>query len=143
MLGVPAPRARSGSVVDSEPVTIEDVDLEAETARTAEAAGTAQPEQEELRPALDESIAMEPTAGAIASALGSVLPAARRCVVGHDGPSTASVVFGAEGRVLRVSVSGPATGTGAEGCIQGALGQMRVQRFARPEYPVRGITIRP
>jgi hypothetical protein len=72
-----------------------------------------------------------------------VLGAARRCVIGLDGPSSATVVVGASGTVQSVSVSGPAAGTSAEPCIRGALGAMRFKPFAQPTFTIRGITIRP
>jgi len=102
-------------------------------------------EDEDLQPALgmDRSIPEQPSSGALSSALAQVLGSARRCVVGHDRPSTATVVFSSDGTVTSVSVSGPAAGTGADACIRSSLSRMRLQRFSKPTYTVRGITIRP
>jgi hypothetical protein len=101
-------------------------------------------EAEQLRPALGETgVPLEPSTGAVSSALGSALGSARRCVVGHDRPSKATVVFGSDGRVKSVAVSGPAARTPAETCIRAALSQARLPRFARPTFTVRGVTIRP
>jgi len=100
-------------------------------------------EDEELRPALDEAVPLEPSTGAVSSALGGSLGAARRCVIGHEHSSTATVVFSSDGRVKSVSVSGPAAGTTAEACIQNAFRGMRLPRFGKPTFTIRGITVRP
>jgi hypothetical protein len=80
--------------------------------------------------------------GAAQAAVGSTLGSARLCVVGHLSPSQATVVFGSNGRVLSVKVSGPAAGTASESCIQRAMGQARVQPFADETFSVR-TTVRP
>jgi hypothetical protein len=80
--------------------------------------------------------------GAAQAAVGSTLGAARLCIVGQLVPSYATVVFGSEGRVLKVQVSGPAAGTPAEGCIQRAMQGSRVQPFADETFSVK-TTVRP
>jgi hypothetical protein len=109
----------------------------------APAADESDEEDDELRPALDEAVPLEPSTGAVSSALGGALGAARRCLIGHDRPSTATVVFSSNGRVKGVTVSGPAAGTPAEACIKGAFGTMRLPRFGKPTFTIRGITVRP
>jgi hypothetical protein len=89
-----------------------------------------------------QGIAERPSPGAIQAAVGSVMGAARACAAGLAGASRAALTFGSDGLVQAVSVSGPAQGTGAEACIQTALGRARVQPFARPSYTVR-LSIRP
>ncbi len=84
----------------------------------------------------------KPTTGQVAVAVGAVLGSARACVAGQDQPSRAVIVFGSNGRVKSVSVSGPAAGTPAAGCIRAALSQARVQPFARSQFSV-GTPIRP
>jgi len=87
-------------------------------------------------------IAERPSPGAIQAAVGSVMGSARACAAGLDGVSRAALTFGSDGRVKSVAVSGPAQGTGAEACIQTALGRARVQPFARASYTVR-LSVRP
>jgi len=84
----------------------------------------------------------KPTTGQVAVAVGAVLGSARACVAGQDQPSRAVIVFGSAGRVKSVSVSGPAAGTPAAGCIRAALSQARVQPFARSQFSV-GTPVRP
>lgn len=84
----------------------------------------------------------KPSTGAVAVAVGAVLGSARACVAGQDKPSHAVIVFGSDGRVKGVSVSGPAAGTPAAGCIRAALSQARVQPFARDRFSV-GTPVRP
>ena len=88
------------------------------------------------------SVPEAPSQGAIQGALGSVMGGAKACVAGQDGPSRANVVFGSNGRVKSVSISGPAAGTGAAGCIKSALSKASVGPFSRDSYAV-GVTIRP
>jgi len=98
-----------------------------------------------LRPAemnANGGIADRPSTGAAQAAVGSVLGAARSCIAGQSQGSSATLVFGSSGEVTSVSVSGPATGTPAAGCIQSALKKARVQPFAAPSFSL-GVTIRP
>lgn len=97
----------------------------------------------ELRPAdSDRGVTSKPALGAVNAAIGAVMGGARACVAAHDAPSRATVVFGSNGRVQNVQVSGPAAGTPAEGCIQSALRSARVQPFADPSFSV-AVTVRP
>jgi hypothetical protein len=77
-----------------------------------------------------------PPQGAIQGALGSIRGAARSCVAGHDAPSRATIVFASTGKVQSVSVSGPAAGTAAEGCIKSALSKANVGAFQRSSFSV-------
>jgi hypothetical protein len=83
----------------------------------------------------------KPSAGAAYAAIGPFMGSARACVAGHDDPSTARIVFGSDGSVQSVSVSGPAAGTAAAACIENAFKKARVQPFANPTFsmsaPVR------
>ncbi|MEZ4226618.1 MAG: hypothetical protein R3B13_37065 [Polyangiaceae bacterium] len=102
------------------------------------------PDEKGLKPAASpQDVPDKPSAGAVQAAVGSVLGSARACVAGHKEPSRATLTFGSEGRVSSVSVSGPAAGTAAEGCIKSALSRARVQPFARPSFTVGSIIIRP
>lgn len=98
----------------------------------------------QLRPAdgTGNQVPDAPSSGAIQAALARPKAAAGHCVVGMPGDTTATVVFGSDGKVHSVSVSGPAQGTAAEGCIQSALSQAKVQPFARDTFQVR-IAVRP
>ena len=97
-----------------------------------------------LRPA-DSSggeLPVKPSTGAVQAALGSVMSGARHCVAGDDAPSSAVVVFGSDGHVQNVSVSGPAAGKSSAACIQAQLGRARVQPFAAASFSVNA-TVRP
>jgi hypothetical protein len=52
------------------------------------------------------------------------------------------VVFGSDGAVQSVAVSGWAAGKAAEACIKGALGKARVPAFAEATYGAT-VTVRP
>jgi hypothetical protein len=97
-----------------------------------------------LKPADSNTGALptKPSTGAVQAALGSVMSGARHCVAGDDGPSSAVVVFGSDGRVQGVSVSGPAAGKASAACIQAQLGKARVQPFAAATFSVNA-TVRP
>lgn len=98
-----------------------------------------------IRPAemnANGGIADRPSTGAAQAAVGSVLGAARSCIAGQPQGSSATLVFGSSGEVTSVSVTGPAAGTPAAGCIQSALKKARVQPFAAPSFSL-GVTVRP
>lgn len=84
----------------------------------------------------------EPGLGAVQAAIGSVMMPARNCLAGQETGSRATLVFGSDGRARSVSVSGPAAGTPAEGCLKAALMGARVPAFAEPTYSA-ALTIRP
>ena len=97
-----------------------------------------------LRPA-DSSggeLPVKPSTGAAQAALGAVMSGARHCVAGDEAPSSAVVVFGSDGRVQRVTVTGPSAGTSAAACIEAQLGRARVQPFAAANFSVSA-TVRP
>jgi hypothetical protein len=97
-----------------------------------------------LRPA-DSSggdMPTKPSSGAVQAALGSVMSGARHCVAGALAPSSAVVLFGSDGRVQQVSVTGPAAGTSAAACIEAQLSRARVQPFAATNFSVSA-TVRP
>jgi hypothetical protein len=83
-----------------------------------------------------------PSLGAVRSALAAQLSQAKSCVRDQDEPSRASLTFGSDGKVMSVSVSGPAAGTPAEECIKGALQKATVAPFSKPTFVV-GLTLRP
>lgn len=87
------------------------------------------------------SVPQKPSQGAITGALGAVLPEARRCLGPDDPISRASVVFGSNGTVQTVNVSGAAAGKPAEACIKGALMKAKVAPFAEATYSAP-VTIR-
>jgi hypothetical protein len=57
-------------------------------------------------------------------------------VADFDAPSRATVVFASTGNVQNVSVSGPAAGTKAEGCIRSALSKASVGPFRRASFVI-------
>lgn len=83
-----------------------------------------------------------PSKGAVLAALGTVMGSARACVAGQEAPSRAVVVFGSNGQVQSVSVSGPAAGTPSEQCIVSALRGARVAPFGRSTFAASA-SIRP
>jgi hypothetical protein len=87
------------------------------------------------------SVPQKPSQGAVTGAIGAVLPQARACLGPDDPVSRAAIVFGSEGAVKSVRVSGFAAGKPAEGCIKGALGKARLAPFAESTYTAN-ITIR-
>jgi hypothetical protein len=100
-------------------------------------------EAAKMKPAAQPTnVPQEPSLGAAQAAIGQVLGSARACVAGHEAASRATVVFGSDGRVQGVSVSGPAAGTPAEACIRAAMSRARVEPFAKPTFSV-GTPIRP
>lgn len=101
------------------------------------------PAEPRLVPAARSSGQAErPSIGAAQGAVGSVLGRARACVAGQFSPSKATVVFGPDGRVRDVVVSGPAQGTPAEACIISAMKGARVKPFTDDAFSVR-TTVRP
>jgi hypothetical protein len=118
----------------------EAVVLEEEESSPAPAAPSPSPPaaSEKLRPAELPAGGLpdKPSTGAVNAALGSVMGAARACVAGHDASSTARIVFGSDGSVQSVGVSGHAAGTPAAACIEGAFKRARVQPFASPSFSI-------
>jgi 2-oxoglutarate dehydrogenase E2 component (dihydrolipoamide succinyltransferase) len=87
-------------------------------------------------------LAPRPSQGQVTTALGAALPGARACLNDDDGVSRAHVVFGSDGAVQSVAVTGFATGKPAEGCIKTALGKAHVPAFAEASYGAT-VTVRP
>ena len=115
------------------------------TARAAaEASDPGLPPDPALRPADSRSggLPAKPTTGAVQAALGSVMSGARHCVAGDDAPSRAVVVFGSDGRVQQVTVSGSAAGKSSASCIEAQLSRARVQPFGASSFSVNA-TVRP
>jgi hypothetical protein len=112
----------------------------------ATTAGVAQslPPDPALRPADSRGgdLPAKPSTGAVQAALGSVMNGARHCVAGDDRPSSAVVVFGSDGRVQHVTVSGAAAGKSSASCIEAQLSRARVQPFAAANFSVSA-TVRP
>jgi hypothetical protein len=105
----------------------------------AEAAGTPEPAAGNAK---NQNIPEQPSQGAVAAALGAVMPGAKGCVAGADDVSRAQVTFSAGGAVTSVSVTGWAAAHGKSSCIQAALKGAKVGAFSKPSYTV-GATIRP
>ncbi len=80
------------------------------------------------------NVPQKPSQGQVAGAINVVLPAARACVNADDPISKATVVFQSDGSVQSVTVTGFASGKGAEGCIKTALTKAKVPAFAEPSY---------
>ena len=139
---VPAARAAAPAKPNSDNLTPQE-ERAAPLARTAPSAEKSLPADPALRPAdSGGDLPVKPSSGAVQAALGAVMGGARRCIAGNDSPSSAVVVFGSDGRVRDVSVTGPAAGTSSGTCIQAALSRARVQPFATTNFSVSA-TIRP
>ena len=144
----PAGAPAAASPVTPPPSAAQKIELEDEPAPVAAAPEKpiekSLPPDPALRPADSRSgeLAAKPSTGAVQAALGAVMSGARRCVAGDDAPSSAVVVFGSDGRVQRVSVSGPAAGQASGACIEAQLGRARVQPFAASTFSVNA-TVRP
>ena len=83
-----------------------------------------------------------PPQGAVTAGMASAKGAARACVQGADGDSTATVTFGSTGAAQSVSVGGWAAGKPAAECVKGALKSANVGAFSKPTFTV-SVTIRP
>jgi hypothetical protein len=83
------------------------------------------------------SVPLNPSAGALSTALNAVRGGAQACLAGQTDPVTAIVTFASDGHVLRVSAGGP---SGA--CIQAALSKAHVAPFAKDSFSAT-TTIRP
>ena len=85
---------------------------------------------------------LTPTTGEALAAVAPATSRAKVCVAGHSKQSNATVVFGSDGRVKSVAVSGPAAGTPAEECIRNVFMSARVAPFAQPQFAVN-LPVRP
>jgi hypothetical protein len=134
-----AKAAPSASAVAQQHVELEE-DPEPAQAAPAEPKVTPAPAAEPpLKPAEGNtgSVPLQPSAGAISTALSSVRSSAQACLAGQTDPVSAVVTFASDGHVLRVSAGGP---TGA--CIQAALSKARIAPFAKESFSAP-TTIRP
>ncbi len=91
--------------------------------------------------AANGSVPTKPSQGAVAGAIGAVLPGARECLGPDDPISRASIVFASDGTVQSVAVTGAAAGKPTEACIKSALMKAKLPPFAEPSYTAP-ITIR-
>jgi hypothetical protein len=82
---------------------------------------------------------VRPAPGAIVSALRAVQDSARACLAAGDPPRVHAVVFGPDGRVLRVE---PQLRDEKTPCIDAALSRARVDAFSEEGYRAR-VTVRP
>lgn len=146
----PAPAPSGASSVAAAPAP-ENIVLEEDPAPAAPAPPAEAPASDpsakaeaQLRPADGTAggVAQKPSIGAVQAAVGSVMGPARSCLAGQSEPSRAQIVFGSDGSVQSVSVSGPAAGTPAGACIESALKKARMQPFAIPTFST-SVTIRP
>ena len=87
------------------------------------------------------SVPQRPSQGAVAGALGAVLPGARACLGPDDPVSRASITFLASGAVQAVNVTGGAAGKPAAECIKAALSKAQLAPFAEASYSAN-ITVR-
>lgn len=88
------------------------------------------------------SVPQRPSQGALASAIGRVLPGARSCLGPDDGVSYATIVFESAGDTQNVTLSGFAANKPAGACITTALKKANVGPFAESTYSAK-VTVRP
>ena len=88
------------------------------------------------------SVPQRPSQGALASAIGRVLPDARSCLGPDDGVSYATIVFESGGTAQNVTLSGFAANKPAGACITTALKKANVGPFAESTYSAK-VTVRP
>ncbi|MFS8066213.1 MAG: hypothetical protein ACMG6S_07555 [Byssovorax sp.] len=105
----------------------------------AAAGGTPEPAAGNAK---NQNIPEQPSQGAVAAAVGTVMGGAKGCVAGADDVSRANVTFSSGGAVTSVSVTGWAAAHGKSSCVQAALKGAKVGAFSKPSYTV-GVTIRP
>jgi hypothetical protein len=88
------------------------------------------------------NVPQHPSQGAVTSALSGALPGARACLGPDDDVSRVRVVFGSDGAVQSLTVTGFAAGKPQEACIKGALGKAHVPPFAEATYGAN-VNVRP
>jgi hypothetical protein len=120
----------------------EAVVLEDDPAPAAPPAAATKPEpttEPPLKPAEGNatSVPLQPSGGAVSTALNSVRGGAQACLAGQTDPVSAVVTFASDGHVLRVSASGPSAA-----CIQAALSKAHIAPFAKESFSAT-TTIRP
>ncbi|MGH7285518.1 MAG: hypothetical protein ACRELY_28690, partial [Polyangiaceae bacterium] len=88
------------------------------------------------------SVPQRPSQGALAGAIGIVMPGARACLGPDDGVSYATIVFQSAGDTQKVTLSGFAANKPAGACITTALKKANVGPFAETTYSAK-VTVRP
>ena len=83
------------------------------------------------------SVPLNPSGGAVSTALNSVRGGAQACLAGQTDSVSAVVTFASDGHVLRVSASGSSAA-----CIQAALSKAHLAPFAKESFSAT-TTIRP
>lgn len=134
-----AKAAPSASAIAQQQVVLEEDPEPAQPAPAEPKAAPAPAAEPPLKPAEGNtgSVPLQPSAGAISTALSSVRSSAQACLAGQTEPVPVTVTFAADGHVLRVSAGGPA---GA--CIQAALSKAHIAPFAKESFSA-STTIRP
>lgn len=100
---------------------------------------TPQPASEDKGP---KNVPDQPPVGSVNAYVAAARSAAKGCVAGADAPTTATVTFGSNGAVSKVSVGGWAAGKPAASCVDGAMRGKGVEAFSKPSYSVT-VTVRP
>ncbi len=141
-----APLAARAKKNSSRPEKVELAEAPAAPAPRAQAAAGASKSDAELKPAAgktdDGLMPDKPSTGAVQAAIASVMGAARACVAGADAATPATVIFGSNGSVKSVVVSGAVDGTPAGKCVSSALSRAKVAPFAQGSFSV-GVSVRP
>jgi hypothetical protein len=132
-----APGAKLVAIADARQTTANDL---GDAMR--EAAGPRTPAD---APPLDEPYPsaarqLKPSPGAVVGAIGAVLPSARSCLGERDGVRSATVVFGSDGAVARVELSG--SEHPSDECVRAALSRARTMPFLEDNFAAR-TTVRP
>ena len=140
------PEPKSTAVAAATPLPIGTAgDLRSEMRKAVGADGKplpAEPEPAALGDTRSKTLPERPSQGAVQSAIGAVLGAAKGCVAGADEATRATVTFGSIGAVNNVSVTGWASANGKSSCVVAALKGAKVGAFTDDHYSFP-VTIKP
>lgn len=128
--------AVAGGAVRPEEVVLQDDPEPAKAVAQNQAATQPEPQ---LKPAEGSTtdVPLNPSSGAVLTALAAVRGPAQACLAGQNEAVTAVVTFAADGHVAHVSAGGP-----SRDCIQAALMKAHIAPFAKDTFSAT-TTIRP
>jgi hypothetical protein len=140
------PEPKSNAVAAAAPRPVGSTgDLRSEMRKAVGADGKplpTEPEPAALGDTRSKTLPERPSQGAVQSAIGAVLGAAKGCVAGADEATRATVTFGSSGAVNNVSVTGWASANGKSSCVVAALKGAKVGGFTDDHYSFP-VTIKP
>jgi hypothetical protein len=116
--------------------------LDEEMRKSVGATGRPADTAEDTTPSGPAAKQEKPSQGAVLGAIGAVRGGAQACLTDTDKPTRVNVVFGSDGAVRSVSLSGGAAGTPAEACVRAAVMKAKVAPFNDASYST-GFTLHP